>query len=142
MTFMILLAMLGLVVAPEQSYRVLLEVSWGAVQDLTSGVSIETHPDGRLKLPGCEANIVTSFGVVSTDGSIIRSNTYRGRVLLLDFWATWCAPCVGSLAHVDALAREYSRNLAVVGINVDETERARARKELSPKPKSAARPVN
>jgi thiol-disulfide isomerase/thioredoxin len=47
--------------------------------------------------------------------------TLRGKVVLLDFWATWCGPCVQLSPTLQRWSRRYeSRGLVVVGVNVDE----------------------
>jgi thiol-disulfide isomerase/thioredoxin len=78
--------------------------------------------DSDLK-PAVTGTTVPSFTITSTGGTAIRSDSFRGRVHLLDFWASWCAPCVASLEHINALAREHTNDLSVIGINVDEPGR-------------------
>jgi thiol-disulfide isomerase/thioredoxin len=61
------------------------------------------------------------------DGTIIHVGQFRGQYVLLDFWATWCAPCVRSLAHVEEIRSRYVRRLAVIALNLDaDQEKARA----------------
>jgi len=45
---------------------------------------------------------------------------YRGKVVLVDFWATWCAPCVASIPAIEALSRHFAgRPLAIVSVSAD-----------------------
>ena len=60
----------------------------------------------------------------AADGSSVRLSEYKGRVVLIDFWASWCAPCKTSFPALDALYRAYeSRGLQVLAVNLDERRR-------------------
>ena len=61
------------------------------------------------------------FTLPALDGGTLSLDSMRGRVVLLDFWATFCAPCVAALPELQALHAEYgSRGLSVVGLTVDD----------------------
>jgi peroxiredoxin len=55
-------------------------------------------------------------------GRPVRLRDFRGRVVLLNFWATWCAPCREEMPALETLARELGpRGLTVVGVNFKES---------------------
>ncbi|MFZ5724605.1 MAG: TlpA family protein disulfide reductase [Pseudomonadota bacterium] len=60
---------------------------------------------------------------------------HRGKVVYLDFWASWCVPCRKSFPWLNELAARYPDDLVIVGINVDH-ERAAADKFLAKYPAS------
>src|SRR5262249_55787459 len=58
-------------------------------------------------------------------GRTIRSDAYRGKYVLLDFWATWCGPCVAELPRLQAAYRAYhDAGLEIIGISLDESKDA------------------
>lgn len=58
-------------------------------------------------------------------GEPIDLANYKGKVVLLDFWATWCGPCVESLPHLKEVYRKYhDQGLEVIGISLDADEQA------------------
>jgi len=56
---------------------------------------------------------------ISDSGRTLQLSSYRGRVVLLNFWASWCAPCVEEIPALNQLQREMPQ-LVVVGVDVDE----------------------
>jgi peroxiredoxin len=61
------------------------------------------------------------FALTDLEGESFRLGEQRGRVVLLDFWATWCGPCRLSLPHLQELHKRFGeRGLLVVGIDIGE----------------------
>ena len=61
------------------------------------------------------------FAVRTLDGRTLRLAELRGRPVILDFWATWCAPCRVSMPLLSAMQGRYgSRGLVIVGLSVDD----------------------
>jgi len=55
------------------------------------------------------------------DGTQVSLSDYRGKVVLVDFWASWCAPCRQSFPALSDLADDFrARGLSVIGVNLDE----------------------
>lgn len=54
------------------------------------------------------------------DGREVSSDQFKGKVVVLDFWATWCGPCVEEIPGYIALQKKYgARGLVVVGVSLD-----------------------
>jgi len=52
-------------------------------------------------------------------GAWQRIDSFRGKVVYIDFWASWCAPCRRSMPVLDRLSAQWSDDLIVLGVNVD-----------------------
>ena len=66
------------------------------------------------------AAVAPDFTLTSLTGKKYRLSELRGKVVILNFWATWCGACVREMPSLDALFREYKgKGLIVLGISSD-----------------------
>jgi cytochrome c biogenesis protein CcmG/thiol:disulfide interchange protein DsbE len=64
--------------------------------------------------------LAPDFTLKTFDGQVITLSQLKGKVVLLDFWATWCAPCRKSIPHLIQLHKNHrERGFELVGMNVD-----------------------
>ncbi len=78
--------------------------------------------------PPSEVIADTTFGTVDydlvlkkLDGSTVKLSNFRGRVLLINFWASWCAPCIKEMPSIDALRQRLaSDGVEVMMVSVDD----------------------
>lgn len=74
------------------------------------------------------------FAVEDLGGRAISSGSLEGKVVLLDFWATWCVPCRKSMPELQVLHKRYAnRGFSVIGISIDEGGPAKVRKFVAAK---------
>lgn len=62
-----------------------------------------------------------NFKVITTSGQPVSLDNYRGHVLVVDFFATWCQPCRQSIPHLVEMNRKYGKQgLQILGLSADE----------------------
>jgi peroxiredoxin len=71
-------------------------------------------------LPETAGNAAPSFTLQDLSGKQVSLSDFRGKVVVLDFWATWCPPCVMEIPHFIELYEQYeAQGFAMVGISLD-----------------------
>jgi cytochrome c biogenesis protein CcmG/thiol:disulfide interchange protein DsbE len=90
----------------------------GACVLITASLVASAQPARVHSLVGKQA---PAFTRLDLSGQTINLRSLRGKVVLLNFWATWCAPCQQEMPVFSAWRREYgSQGLAVIGISMDD----------------------
>ena len=83
-----------------------------------------------------------SFEALNLEGVTFSSEAIQGQWTLLDFWATWCQPCVTDLPKLTALHDRYSKQgFAVVSVSIDEGKKAAKKVARMIKKRKATHPV-
>ena len=72
-------------------------------------------------------NMAPNFTLNSIDGGTVTLNDLQGRPVMVNFWATWCVPCVGEMPHIQAVYDKYSTQEAVI-ITINTRQSAEAAK--------------
>lgn len=88
------------------------------------GYEVEVHKaPTRVAVPAAQTNnkvgmVAPDWTLKDADGVTHRLVEYRGRVVVMDFWATWCHPCILAMPHVQKLHEKFKeKGVAVFGVN-------------------------
>ena len=82
------------------------------------GTATEADPDDA-KATGKPAPL--QFTLKDMNGVDVKLASFKGKVILLNFWATWCGPCRAEIPSLIELQKEYPDDLVVLGFSVDDT---------------------
>ena len=83
-----------------------------------AGLLLSTQPAAAILQKGDKAPAIK---LVTTSGQPVTLANYKGYVLVMDFFATWCIPCKESIPHLNSLNRKYGKQgLQILGVSVDE----------------------
>ena len=87
----------------------------------TGRVEIEDGTGGNVVVQLLRDPVaVPAFSVTDLEGRTSSSADWRGKVVMLNFWATWCGPCRAEIPDLIALQQKYRDHLVIVGISEDE----------------------
>ena len=87
-------------------------VVWSGAMPVAAAIKLKKEAE-RKRAP--------DFELTDSNGRAMRLSDHAGRVVLLDFWATWCVPCKKSIPWIVELSEKYrDAGLVVIGISMDD----------------------
>lgn len=108
------------------------KVDKAVLDSITAFANELQSPDIAIELKGkirqarklLKGQPAIDFTFNDADGNTHRLSDYKGRVIYLDFWATWCGPCIQESPYFETLSKEYAgRNVVFIPVSTDSTTR-------------------
>ncbi len=106
------LVLLGLLVAP-------------GCTSSAADIIREPGPPPPDKLPPAVVvgRLAPDFILTDLEGNTVTLSDFRGKVVFINFWATWCPPCRAEMPEIEAIHQEYKgQDVVVIGVDLMETE--------------------
>ena len=83
-----------------------------AIQVRAADAPAAAAPAAAAAAPGSallvKGELAPDFLMKDVTGNDVRLSDFKGKVIILDFWATWCGPCIASMPHTDEIAAKYA----------------------------------
>src|ERR1035437_6348734 len=102
-------------------YRILVSI---LLVSVITGFSKNANDENNLTTKSktvyaTEKNKAPGFSLTGTDGKLVKLSNYKGKIVIIDFWATWCSPCRKGIPDLIELQKEFGKKVVVIGISLD-----------------------
>ncbi len=91
---------------------------FGAIYHFTNSQSDPDHSRFK-KLDSFETEGVPTFSGKLIDGGEFNLEKFKGKILIINFWASWCAPCVEEMPSLLKLAKQFSKDVELIAVSSD-----------------------
>lgn len=82
-----------------------------------SDTKFDAIPNSQ-NIPG--DNPAPDFSLITLEGDSVKLSDYAGKIIILDFWATWCPPCRKGIPDLISIQNEFENDVTVIGISLDQ----------------------
>lgn len=94
------------------------------IKNYLLGAALSVLAATSLASSGLTGSPAPDFALKSSTGENLRLSEYRGDVVMINFWATWCGPCRQEMPLLDELYVRYERvGFSLLGVNIDDDSR-------------------
>ena len=94
------------------------------IRNIAVGLVFSVFAVTSLASSGLAGRPAPDFALKSSSGENLRLSEYRGDVVMINFWATWCGPCRQEMPLLDELYSRYQRvGFSLLGVNIDDDSR-------------------
>ncbi|MDH3748132.1 MAG: TlpA family protein disulfide reductase [Gammaproteobacteria bacterium] len=91
------------------------------IRKILTGLALAAFAASSLAASGLTGRPAPDFALKSSTGENLRLSEYRGDVVMINFWATWCGPCRQEMPLLDELYTRYERvGFNLLGVNIDD----------------------
>lgn len=80
--------------------------------------SLQLHGQSKINKPAGELEFSK---ILNSDKTSAKLSDFKSKIVILDFWGTWCAPCIEALPHLESLQNKFSNDIKIITIT-DESE--------------------
>ena len=87
--------------------------------EVASGSDAPSLGEDDTKAVGKEAPL--GYTLKDMNGADVRLASYKGKIILLNFWATWCHPCKDEIPDLITLQDQYKDDIVILGFSIDDT---------------------
>ena len=94
------------------------------IRRIAARLFLGTMLAGALVTPASGSNRMEAapdFSLMNRNGEMVTLSEFRGQVVLINFWATWCAPCRKEMPYLEQIYQRYERlGVTLLGVNVED----------------------
>jgi thiol-disulfide isomerase/thioredoxin len=116
-------AALGLLwLAPGVGQDTTQESSGTQTEAVSPSDTVTANPDAAADALAVGRPAPLQFTMKDMNGIDVKLSSFKGKVILLNFWATWCPPCREEIPALIELQQQYGDQLVILGVSIDDTQ--------------------